>query len=127
MANPGTSGATITALRWLARTVYLLFAAFWIFFNVASGIGEIGELGVMALIMHLVMPLLILITLYFVWREELVGGIAVLAQAAIFVYFFNLWDVTELTFLTIPVPLMLVGVLLIVCWADGRFSRRAAA
>lgn len=125
MATGRKHGRPIRTLRYLARVIFVLWAAFWIYFNLASGIGESAALGIMALIMHLFMPLIALVTLYFVWVDELAGGVLLLLEAVVYAYFFHSWDWPLVALL--PLPLALCGVLLLVCWVDGRFSQAHAS
>jgi hypothetical protein len=121
MASVRNETRPIRLLRYTARGLFIVWAAFWIFFNVASGAGELDSLGIMALISHLLMPLLALMTLYFVWRQELFGGILLVLQAVFFSLFFHTREWFML--LTLPCPLLLSGVLLLVCWAASRPHR----
>ena len=50
-------------MLWSGRILMVVWGAFWIWFNVASGISEIPELGVTAFLMHLIMPALILVVI----------------------------------------------------------------
>jgi hypothetical protein len=121
MAIPRNQSKSTRVLRLTARALFLLWAAFWIFFNLASGVSETVELGLMALIMHLFMPLVALITLYFVWREELLGGVLLLLEAALYTYFFHTREWFML--LTLPLPLVVSGVLLLMCGMNGKRHR----
>ena len=82
--NPGRQRSAFT--RGVAWMILIIWAGWWIFFNVASGIGEIAELGMMGLVMHLIMPVAILVLLWICWRGELIGGILLIAAALVFYY-----------------------------------------
>jgi len=69
---------------WTGRIVLTVWAAFWIWFNVAAGIGEMSELGPIALLPHGLMAAVILGACVVAWRWRLVGGILLLALAALF-------------------------------------------
>ena len=76
-------------LLWAGRVVLVAWGGFWIWFNVASGIGEIPELGVTTLLMHLIMPALILGVGYVAWRWPMEGGLSLFGLAALFAAVFG--------------------------------------
>jgi hypothetical protein len=117
--KPGRTGTVV--VRWIARGILILWAAWWIFFSVASGIAEMPDLGMMALLTHLMMPVEILLTLYVAWRWELAGGILLLAEVIFAWYFFNLHEPRQLfVALALALPAALTGVLFIACWFSWR-------
>ena len=118
-AKPGQTGTIV--VRWIARVILIAWAAWWIFFSVASGIAEMPDLGAMALITHLMVPVEILLTLYVAWRWELAGGILLLLEVVIAWYFFDLYEPKALfVALTLALPAALAGVLFIACWLSWR-------
>jgi hypothetical protein len=118
-AKPGRTGTIV--VRWIARGIIIAWAAWWIFFSIASGIAEMPDLGLMALITHLMVPVEILLTLYVAWRWELAGGILLLAEVLFAWYFFNLHEPKQLfVALTLALPAALAGVLFISCWLSWR-------
>jgi len=125
-AKPGRMGTV--AVRWIARGIIIAWAAWWIFFSVASGIAEMPDLGMMALITHLMVPVEILLTLYVAWRWELAGGILLLLEVIFAWYFFNLHEPKQLfVALTLALPATLAGVLFIACWLSWRrFERQTS-
>jgi len=111
-AGGPTRGDHSIALRWTAWGLFLLWAAFWMFFNVASGISEVAELGPMGLISHLAMPALILACGYLAWRSPLAGGVALIACVALFSAWFGFrgWLLVAL----LQAPPLIVGLLFVV-------------
>jgi hypothetical protein len=116
------AGRTRTiVVRWIARGILLAWAGWWIFFSIASGIAEMPDLGMMALLAHLMVPAEILITLYVAWRWELVGGILLLLEVVFAWFFFDLHEPKALfVALALALPAALAGVLLIACWFSWR-------
>jgi len=115
-ANPGRQRSAFA--RFIAWVIILVWAAFWIFFNIASGFGEIAELGLTAFAMHLIMPLIILVLLWVCWRWELIGGILMLAAAIFAFYFFNVGDPrrdTLMLMVVLVLPVVASGILFILC------------
>ncbi len=97
-------------IRWIARILLILWAVFWLCFNVASGFGELAEHGVGSLVNHLVVAGLIVTALLIVWRNELLGGIVLLALGVLGQVLFHpranvAWSLTA--------PPVLVGLLLV--------------
>jgi hypothetical protein len=118
--NPGRQRSAFT--RGIAWLILIIWAGWWIFFNVASGIGEFAELGLMGLVMHLIMPIVILVLLWICWRWELIGGILLIVAALVF--FYLVLDnaqpgphplLQDFMFLTLVLPTVFSGVLLILC------------
>lgn len=98
-------------MRIVAWVVFLAWAAFWLFFNIASGVSEIDELGPMALISHLWMPALILLALGVAWRWPLAGGILLIGLVVLFVARFG-WQGWQLAAL-LEAPPLVAGLLLV--------------
>lgn len=110
-------------LLWVARGIIIVWAAFWVFFNVASGISEITEVGWMALVMHLLMTVVTLAVLTVCWFWPLVGGIVAMAMGVFTYFFFHVARQGAFMFLLMVLPLLLGGILHIVYW----FIRRRHA
>jgi hypothetical protein len=121
--NPGRQRSALA--RGIAWLILIIWAGFWIFFNIASGIGEIGELGPMALITHLTMPLVILVLLFICWRWELWGGLLLILATLFAFYFFHIGDqnrdpVQQLMMVSsLILPSLLTGMLLILCGIES--------
>jgi hypothetical protein len=103
-------------LRWCGLGILIVWAAFWVFFNVASGIGEIAEDGWMALVMHLVMAVITLAVLAACWFWPLFGGIAAIGMGIFTYSYFNVAHQGAFMFLVMVLPLLLGGILHIVFW-----------
>lgn len=81
-APDGRTGASSTpglVLRWIARSILICIAAFWVWFSIADGLGDAQTLGLMGFLMMLPAALIVLGVLYVVWRWELVGAYVLLA------------------------------------------------
>lgn len=121
--NPGRQRSAFA--RTIAWLILVIWAAWWIFFNIASGIAEIGELGPMALITHLTMPLVILVLLFICWRWELWGGLLLILATLFAFYFFNIGDESRnpvqrlMMVATLIVPSLAPGMLLILCGIES--------
>lgn len=106
-------------LRWTARVILLLWAAFWLFFAVADGIGDLKQLGPMALISQLSIAALIMAAVLVAWFAEFVGSLLLIACAVAFYFFLHvpqqIADGRGYYMLVIMVlPPLLAGVLLLV-------------
>ena len=121
--NPGRQRSAFA--RTIAWLVLILWAAWWIFFNIASGIGEVGELGPMALITHLTMPFVIIAILLICWRWELWGGLLLVLASLFAYYFFHIGDAGRnpiqglMMVATLIVPSLAPGMLLILCGIES--------
>lgn len=89
---------------WLRRAAWLVlipWAAFWVWFGVASGIGEMAQEGPGALVGHGIQVLVILGAVLLAWRWEVLGGTMLLILAG-----FGQWrfhpDIRLAVILTIP-------------------------
>jgi len=113
-------------LRWIAWVILIIWAAFWIYFGVGSGIAEISSLGFMALIMHLIMPVAILIILYISWRWPAIGGILLLLGVGFAWFAFNLNDPKRIIVaLVLALPGAVAGVLFVIIGLIPRNGRSA--
>jgi len=76
---------------WLGRTVLTLWVGFWVWFNVASGIGEMAGSGSSVdLIAHGALALVLLGIGLVGWRWRRAGGITLLATTVVFAMVFKL-------------------------------------
>lgn len=96
-------------MLWTGRVVMTVWAAFWIWFNVAAGIGEVSELGPAALVPHGLMAAIILAACAVAWRWRLIGGITLLFLAALFAAVFGFDVATILLFPPVAAALLLIG------------------
>lgn len=110
--------AVARAIAWI---IFVVWGAFWIFFNVASGIAEIGDLGPLALVTHLIMPVVLVLLMWICWRWEIWGGLLLILAGILAVYFFNIIRPDRdpinslLSFSMLALPALLVGMLLVLC------------
>ncbi|MEP0813132.1 MAG: hypothetical protein HRF49_00510 [bacterium] len=96
----------------VAWVVFGAWAGFWMFFNVASGFGEIAEYGTGSLIGHLMMPAGIVIVLAVLLLNRLLGGLLLLAGAVGCLLFFR-GNYEIFLALTLVLPQLLAGALFI--------------
>ena len=116
-------------LKWLslrnaARVLAILWAGFWIWFGLASGIAE--KLTPGGVLLHTAVPGLFFVLLLVVaWRWEAVGGallvlIGLLMAVAYPILFRRLPALTIfLTDLTLALPPLVAGVLFLLAWRRG--------
>ena len=124
----GTHRSRMVVLRWITWIILILWGGWWVFFNIASGISEISELGPMGLVMHLIMPAVIIVTMLVVWYWELAGGILLIIEAVFALWFFDVrMDITDFTMLSMVMPAMIAGFLAIICWLGSYAGRQSSA
>lgn len=104
-------------VQFSARTLAVLWAAFWTFFCVASAIGE--REGVVAGLMHQIPAMVIIAAVLLAWRFELTGGMVMVAVAAFAFVFFHMYRQVPVVGLTMAGPPVTAGLLFIL------HSRRA--
>lgn len=122
-SNPGRRRSEFA--RTIAWLVLIIWAVFWTYFNIASGISESGEMDSTSLALHLTMPIAILLLLLISWRWEMWGGL-LLVTASLFAYFFyHIGDPSRSPVLglmlvaTLIVPATASGMLLILCGMES--------
>jgi hypothetical protein len=113
--------STHPALLYSARILAMLWAAFWTWFGLASGIAE--GLGPAGILVHTAVPGLFFVLLLLVaWRWQAVGGILlVLASLSIAVAYPLVFrrmplPTTIFVLLTMAVPPLLAGILFLAHW-----------
>jgi len=117
--NPGRQRSAVA--RTIAWVILVVWAGFWIFFNLASGMAEVDELGIMGLLMHLIMPVALVLIMWVSWRWEIWGGVLLVLAGILSVVFFNVTRssadaISALTlFVLLVLPALLIGMLLILC------------
>jgi hypothetical protein len=74
------------ALRWAARIILLGITAFWVWFCILDGLGDMQTLGVAGLLMMLPAALVCLALLYVCWRWEWQGGLLLLGFSVLGVF-----------------------------------------
>jgi len=76
------AGKSVNLMRWIARIIALLWAGFWTFFGIASGLGE--GLDPAGVFMHTLLPGLIFLGSAFIpWRWQLWGGIVLILEGLV--------------------------------------------
>lgn len=108
-------------LRWVARILIVLWGGFWVWFNLASGLSDVGEAGAGALLVHSGVALVIALVVLVSWRWELPASLLLLAVAVAFQLFFH---PKGLTALILTAPPAVIGLLLLAAWW---LRRRSAA
>jgi predicted branched-subunit amino acid permease len=106
-----------TGARVAARIVLLVWASFWTFYYVASGIGELLELGPPATIGHFAVALAMIAVVGVVWRRERVGALLLVALGLAVQLVLS---PPPLTALALTVPPVATGALLILPIAQRR-------
>ena len=89
--------SNVTILRWVARGLLVLWAALWMFFNLGSGIHELGEYGYGAtgwgsLGIHFLMAAVAVVFLWAAWKYELHAGVLLMVAAAFGFFFFTVGE-----------------------------------
>lgn len=74
---------------WIARVILVGWAAFWVWFNVASGVGEQHSGGWPSFFGHLAMAGLVIAVTALAWRQPFWGGVVLLVVAAVFAWRFH--------------------------------------
>jgi hypothetical protein len=106
LPHPPFDGIQLTA-----RALALLWAGFWTFFCVASAISE--PEGLVAGLMHQLPAVVFVAVVALAWRYELIGGILLIAIAAVAFVFFRVYAQALVTGLVLLGPPCLSGVLFV--------------
>jgi len=124
MSDTANAGRKLTEiLRWIARVLLILWAAFWLYFNIGSIFYWLGEQGPSGTVVHIAMVGVIVVLLLAAWLFELVGGILLVLFALATFY---QWGVHRpLVMLTLCLPPLIIGVLLITCWLRSHGGKAA--
>jgi hypothetical protein len=96
-------------MQFLARLLCVLWAGFWTFFCVASGIGE--HEGLAGALIHQVPALVFIATVALAWKHERAGGFVLIATAMAAFFFFHMYRQAAVVGLTIAGPPCLCGML----------------
>jgi hypothetical protein len=117
-------------MRYLARALALLWAGWWVFFGLASGIGEGGTPAYVLL--HTAVPgLVFLISAIVAWRWEAVGGVILMLEGVLvligYPIVFGRFPLTTIVFvlLTMALPPLVAGFLFLADWRRLRTSGAA--
>jgi hypothetical protein len=108
LALPHTSNDWI---QFSARVLAVLWAGFWTFFCVASGIGE-GE-GIRAGLIHQIPAVVFVAIVWLAWRFEMAGGLALCAVAVAAFVFFHMYSQPPVVGLVMAGPPCTAGLLLV--------------
>jgi hypothetical protein len=112
--------STHPALLYSARILAMLWAAFWTWFGLASGIAE--GLGPAGVLMHTVPFLPFVLLLLVAWRWEAAGGILLVLAGLFIAVAYPLvfrrmpLPTTIFVLLTMAVPPLLAGILFLAHW-----------
>jgi hypothetical protein len=102
-------------LRWIARVILVLWALFWLYFNIGSGIAERSEYGAQSMFGHFGAAAITLLLVLIAWFFEGAGGILLILVALTVSYFlvmhFSRW--AGFTVPTLALPALVAGVLLV--------------
>ena len=112
-------------LRYSARTVLVIVAAFWFVFALLSGSEDYGG-GIKGLILNSpnALPWLLLgVLVYVAFKWELVGGLLIAGMGVLTVFFFHAYK-SAFVFFAIPVPLVVLGGFLVVSWYLTKQTQR---
>ena len=104
---------------WIPRTLMILFILFLTMFSFDVFEMEgtlLAKLG--GFVMHSIPSLVLIVVLLVAWRNPLLGGILILGSAAALMLRWHLWG--GMTFVTIILPVIVVGVLFILSHFLGR-------
>lgn len=107
--------------RTIAWVIFIIWGAFWIFFNVASGFAEYGDLGIGGLMSHLVPAIILLVVMWISLRWEIWGGLLLILAGLVAAFMFNMNVPGKepiqslLLFSVLGLPALLVGMLLVLC------------
>lgn len=111
--------------------ILILWAGFWLFFNLGSFFGEMPTEGVGAAVNHLTVALITLALFIIAWRWELAGALMLAVAASLAVYFFHLYELRRpsdiFVLLTLPLPMVAAAVLLATRWRLLRAVARSGA
>jgi hypothetical protein len=114
-------------MRLSARAVLLIWATWWMYFGLASGLGE--ALTPMALCFHIAVPgLICLLSTAIAWRWDAIGGIILVLEGAAVIAGYPLMTFSHLPLSTIlwvlatlGLPPWVAGMLLLIReWRVGR-------
>ena len=110
--------------RFTIRILLLLVAAFWFVFALLSGAESYGG-GLRGILMNSpnALPWLLLFALvYIVWKWELIGGILITLAGLATIFAFDTYEHIW-TFLTISLPLLIIGGISIINWKFTKKTR----
>jgi hypothetical protein len=108
-------------MRYLARTLALVWAVWWTLFGLIAGMGEgYAPLGILA---HATVPgLIFLVAAVIAWRWEVIGGILLLLEGLGTLYVFGYSRTIE-GFLILTLPPLVAGLLFHASSLKARMSR----
>jgi hypothetical protein len=107
-------------MRYVARVLSLIWAGWWVFFGVASGIDERGK--PIEILLHAAAPgLVFLVSALVAWRWETVGAVLLLLEGLLVLIGyplmvhgrFSLWTIVFVE-LTMALPPLVSGVLFLI-------------
>jgi hypothetical protein len=108
-------------MRYIGQALALIWAGWWIFFGVASGMDE--RLNLLGILIHATIPgLIFLVSAIIAWQWQVIGSIVLILEGLLIfivypVMFRHLSFLTIiLTLLTLALPPLIAGFLLLVSW-----------
>lgn len=106
-------------MRYLARIVATVWAGWWTFFGLASGLGE--ELSLTGVVIHTTIPgLIFVLTVVLAWRWEIAGGLVMMAVGLLTLVYYPI-ATTWPGALTLAIPPILAGALFL--WNGWRLGQ----
>lgn len=120
------------ALLWITWILLLLWAAWWIVGKVMLVTSPRSELGPLGIVEQLLVPIVIVVIILVSIRLPLLAGILLIIESVIAWFQFDMgfemgFGLGETTFLTLTVPAIVIGLLLIICWQAMRPAAAAEA
>ena len=111
-------------MRWVNRIgwgILLAWAGFWLWFNLAAGMGEFAEAGrVGDSLGHLAIALPIVGVVALTWYRRRVGAGSLLGLAVFAAWFFHAWRSPMLSLILIAPAVVAAILFLIAAWRSGR-------
>lgn len=117
-----------SAFKYIARIIALVWAGWWVFFGLASGIGEgLDPIGV---VVHTAVPGLIFLVLAIIaWLREDIGGALLVLAGLVIMVIYPLMARGSLSISTILVtmallalPPLIAGGLCLACWRQSLYT-----
>jgi endonuclease/exonuclease/phosphatase family metal-dependent hydrolase len=116
---------TTTWMRYVARTLTLIWAGWWIFFGVATVLSEeFSPTGVLVLVCY---TLIFLVSAAIPWFWEAIGAVALVCEGLIVLIGYPLMTFSHfppstilLVILTMALPPLVAGFLFLTCWHKSK-------
>lgn len=120
------------ALKWVTWILLLLWAAWWIVGSLRTVMSPRSALGPLGVVEALLVPIVIVVIILVSMRWPLLGGILLIIESVIAWFQFDMgvemgFGLGETTVLTLTLPAIVIGLLLIMCWQAARPAPPPAA